>query len=82
VQQNWRRLKTELQAYAALRGRTDIQLASFLAEQAIELDDLYRSSGRSGCRGWRMYRSAFGRCLAYQLHISFCPSLSTRYRSG
>ena len=48
VQQNWRRLKTELQAYAALRGRTDIQLASFLSEQAIELDDLYRSSGRSG----------------------------------
>jgi superfamily II DNA or RNA helicase len=48
VQQNWRRLRTELQAYAALRGRTDIRLASFLAEQAIELDDLYRSSGRSG----------------------------------
>ncbi|MBS0511602.1 MAG: DUF3427 domain-containing protein [Proteobacteria bacterium] len=48
VQQNWRRLKTELQAYAALRGRTDIELASFLSEQAIELDDLYRSSGRSG----------------------------------
>ncbi|MDI3515642.1 MAG: hypothetical protein PWP40_2871 [Rhodocyclaceae bacterium] len=48
VQQNWRRLRTELQAYAALRGRTDITLASFLAEQAIELDDLYRSSGRSG----------------------------------
>ena len=36
VQQNWRRLKTELQAYAALRGRTDIRLASFLSEQAIE----------------------------------------------
>jgi hypothetical protein len=48
VQQNWRRLRTELQAYAALWGRTDIRLASFLAEQAIELDDLYRSSGRSG----------------------------------
>ncbi len=48
VQQNWRRLKTELQAYAALRGRTDVQLASFLSEQVIELDDLYRSSGRSG----------------------------------
>lgn len=48
VQQNWRRLKTELQTYVALRGRNNIQLASFLSEQAIELDDLYRSSGRSG----------------------------------
>lgn len=48
VQQNWRRLRTELQAYAALRGRNTIRLANFLREQAIELDDIYRSSGRSG----------------------------------
>lgn len=48
VQQNWRRLRTELQAYAALRGRSNIRLASFLREQAIEIDDIYRSSGRSG----------------------------------
>lgn len=48
VQHNWRRLRTELQAYAALRGRSGIRLASFLREQAIELDDIYRSSGRSG----------------------------------
>lgn len=48
VQQNWRRLRTELQAFAALRGRQRVRLADFLREQAIELDDLYRSSGRSG----------------------------------
>lgn len=48
VQQNWRRLRTELQTYATLRGRNTIRLASFLREQAIELDDIYRSSGRSG----------------------------------
>ena len=48
VQHNWRRLRTELQAYAALRGRSTVRLASFLREQAIELDDLYRSAGRSG----------------------------------
>ncbi len=48
VQHNWRRLRTELQTYAALRGRSTVRLASFLREQAIELDDLYRSSGSSG----------------------------------
>lgn len=48
VQQNWRRLRTELQTYAALRGRNNIRLASFLREQAIELEDIYRGSGRSG----------------------------------
>ncbi|MDD3354411.1 DUF3427 domain-containing protein [Zoogloea sp.] len=48
VQQNWRRLRTELQAYAALRGHNAIRLASFLREQAIELGDIYRSTGRSG----------------------------------
>ena len=48
VQHNWRRLRTELQAYAALRGRSTVRLAAFLREQAIELDDLYRSAGRSG----------------------------------
>lgn len=48
VQQNWRRLRTELQAYAALRGRNHVRLVDFLREQAIELEDLYRDSGRSG----------------------------------
>lgn len=48
VQHNWRRLRTELQAYAALRGRSTVRLASFLREQAIELNDLYRNAGRSG----------------------------------
>lgn len=48
LQQNWRRLRTELQTFAALRGRTNIRLASFLREQGIELEDIYRGSGRSG----------------------------------
>lgn len=46
--QNWRRLRTELQTYAALHGRTSIRLATFLNEQALELEDVYRNSGRSG----------------------------------
>jgi superfamily II DNA or RNA helicase len=48
VQQNWRRLRTELQTYVALRGRRDVRLADFLREQAIEVEDIYRSTGRSG----------------------------------
>jgi hypothetical protein len=35
--QNWRRLKTELQTYAALRGRASVRLADFLHDQALEL---------------------------------------------
>ena len=48
VQQNWRRLRTGLQAYVALKGRSNVRLATFLREQAIELEDIYRGSGRSG----------------------------------
>jgi hypothetical protein len=48
VQQNWRRLRTELQTYIALRGRSHVRLATFLRDQAIDVEDLYRSGGRSG----------------------------------
>ncbi|MBP7081312.1 MAG: DUF3427 domain-containing protein [Rhodocyclaceae bacterium] len=45
---NWRRLRTELQTYAALHGRTSVRLAEFLHEQTLDLEDVYRNSGRSG----------------------------------
>ena len=49
TQLNWRRLRTELQSYAALRGRNAVTLVQFLREQAVELDDIYRSgNARSG----------------------------------
>ena len=48
IQQNWRRLRTELQAFAALRGRNNIRLAHFIREQGVDLEDIYRGSGRSG----------------------------------
>ncbi|HRO54010.1 MAG TPA: DUF3427 domain-containing protein [Alicycliphilus sp.] len=48
TQLNWRRLRTELQGYAALRGRNAVTLVEFLREQAVELDDIYRGNGRSG----------------------------------
>ncbi|MDO9571861.1 MAG: DUF3427 domain-containing protein [Hydrogenophaga sp.] len=50
--QNWRRLKSELQTYAALRGRSAIQLADFLHHQALELEDIYRTGTGQGRSGW------------------------------
>lgn len=50
--QNWRRLRTELQTYVALRGRTAVRLADFLHEQALELEDVYRSTTGQGRSGW------------------------------
>ncbi len=48
MNQSWRRLCSELQTYVALRGRSTVRLAEFLHEQAIPLDEIYRSQGRSG----------------------------------
>lgn len=48
VQQNWRRLCTELQTYVTLQGRESTRLVDFLKDQGVELESLYRSSGRSG----------------------------------
>lgn len=57
VQQNWRRLTTELQAYSTLRGRANIRLAEFIHEQAIELSDIYRAQGHAG---WTALKRAAG----------------------
>jgi superfamily II DNA or RNA helicase/HKD family nuclease len=48
VNQSRRRLRGELQSYVALRGRTDIRLADFLHEQALQPEELYRAQGNSG----------------------------------
>ncbi len=50
--QNWRRLRAELQAYAALRGRASVRLADFLHDQALELEDVYRAGAGEGRSGW------------------------------
>lgn len=52
TQHNWRRLRTELQAYAAQKGRTAIRLADFLRDQMLELDEVYRSASGAGRSGW------------------------------
>lgn len=62
--QNWRRMKTELQAYASLRGRASVSLAGFLHDQALELDDVYRASTGSGRSGWTNLKREAGLIVA------------------
>ncbi len=50
--QNWRRMKTELQAFAALRGIASVGLADFLHHQALELEDVYRTGTGQSRSGW------------------------------
>ena len=58
--QNWPRLRTELQTYAALRGRTAVRLADFLHEQALELEDVYRATTGQGRSGWTVLKRDAG----------------------
>ena len=62
--QNWRRLKTELQAYAALRGRSAVRLADFLHDQALELEDVYRAATGQGRSGWTALKRDAGLLVA------------------
>lgn len=62
--QNWRRLKTELQTYAALRGRTAVRLAEFLHDQALELEDVYRAGTGQGHSGWTALKRDAGLIVA------------------
>jgi hypothetical protein len=62
--QNWPRLRSELQAYAALRGRTGIRLADFLREQALELDDVYRAGSGPSRSGWTTLKRDAGLIVA------------------
>lgn len=57
---SWRRLKTELQTYAALRGRTAVRLADFLRDQALELGDVYRASTGGTRSGWTALKREAG----------------------
>ncbi len=62
--QNWRRLKTELQTYAALKGRSAVRLADFLHDQALELDDVYRGATGQGRSGWTALQRDAGLIVA------------------
>jgi hypothetical protein len=62
--QNWRRLRAELQSYAALKGRTSVRLADFLHDQALELEDVYRTRTGQGRSGWTALRRDAGLIVA------------------
>ena len=62
--QNWRRLKTELQTYAALKGRDSVRLADFLHDQALELEDVYRAGTGQGRSGWTTLQRDAGLIVA------------------
>jgi superfamily II DNA or RNA helicase/HKD family nuclease len=62
--QNWRRLKTELQTYTALRGRTAVKLADFLHDQALELEEVYRAGTGQGRSGWTALKRDAGLIVA------------------
>jgi len=62
--QNWRHLKTELQTYAALRGRSAVQLADFLHDQALQLEDIYRFGTGQGRSGWTALKRDAGLIVA------------------
>lgn len=62
--QNWRRLKTELQTYAALRGRASVRLADFLHDQALELEDVYRAGTGQARSGWTALKRDAGLIVA------------------
>lgn len=64
TQHNWRRLRGELQAYAALRGRTTLGLADFLHDQGLELTDIYRSATGQGRSGWTALKRDAGLLVA------------------
>ncbi|MBN8488540.1 MAG: DUF3427 domain-containing protein [Burkholderiales bacterium] len=62
--QNWRRLTTELQTYASLRGRADLRLADFLHDQALDLEDVYRAGTGQGRSGWTALKRDAGLIVA------------------
>lgn len=52
TEQNWRRMKGELQAYVSLRGRAALSLAGFLHDQALDPQDVYRAGTGAARSGW------------------------------
>lgn len=80
ISQSWRRVRTELQGYVALHGRSAVVLADFLREQALEPEEIYRDSEPSGwtalCRDVGVVKGPegpedgyFGRRFAALLHV-------------
>lgn len=74
VNQNWRRLKSEVQAYAVIKGTHDFGLSEFLHDQQIDLREIYRTSKPSGWTSLRRDAALLGdgeaTALEYKLSAS------------
>ncbi len=92
VQQSWKRLKSEVQAYASLRGTRQFSLGEFLHDQKVELDEVFRNATPSG---WTALRREAGlldartdgdgelelsRSMRYLLHVNDPEQLSVMRR--
>lgn len=64
TQHSWRRLRTELQSYAALRGRVAVRMADFLRDQALQVEDVYRAGGSQVRSGWTALKRDAGLLVA------------------
>ncbi|MEX2320096.1 MAG: DEAD/DEAH box helicase, partial [Saccharospirillum sp.] len=60
INQNWRRLQTELARYAALKGSNQVSLSAFLTDHDLELEDIYRSHSTNTNSGWTNLQRAAG----------------------
>jgi hypothetical protein len=58
--QRWSRLATELASYAALRGPANVSLATFVRDQSVDLEDIYREGANAG---WTNLKRAAGLLL-------------------
>lgn len=64
-QNSWRRLQTELQAWVAQRPRGEVALASFLDDQQLALDEVYRNGNSGGgASGWTTLKRDAGLLVA------------------
>jgi len=93
IQQNWRRMTAELQAYTSLKGAQNLTLAGFLHDQALDIGDIYRTTGNSGWTALRRdaglavsdsgpEEEYFGRRFAALLHTNDPAQLAMMVKIG
>lgn len=93
IQQNWRRMTAELQAYTSLKGAQNLTLAGFLHDQALDISDIYRTTGNSGWTALRRdaglavsdsgpEEEYFGRRFAALLHTNDPAQLAMMVKIG
>jgi superfamily II DNA or RNA helicase/HKD family nuclease len=75
IHHRWTRLIAELQAYVSINNNRDPQLASFVKDQNISLEEVYRDNRRSG---WSTLRRDAG-LLTDNIDVNEEASMSRRF---